>query len=71
MVVTRKSDLRVFQVEPEGLIMECIHIVCGANNSKVSNNQQLHEKEPRLGVNMHSKNTLDVDTFSAFHSGMC
>lgn len=39
--VTRKSDLKSFpggellHVETEGLI-ECIHTVCGANNSKGS-----------------------------------
>lgn len=40
--VTRKRDLTSFpggelpHVETEGLIIECIHTVCGANNSKVS-----------------------------------
>lgn len=67
-VVTRKSDLSFpVRVETEGLTIECIHTVLGANNSKVSKittSNCMRRNHDRVLITHSYKNSLDVDTFS-------
>lgn len=73
----KRSDLWIFLVEKlflfhgqtEGLTIECIYTVRGANNSKVSKlttSNCMRRNQDWVLTTHTQKNRLDVDTFSCF-----